>query len=375
MFAITQDKPGGPNTLRWEKAPDPTPGPNEVIIDIAASAVNRADLLQREGKYPPPPGASDIIGLECSGTIASVGAALTLDRILSLPSLAGTAPVAPAWSPDGQRLAFLWNDAALPRREVWLVEADGSGLRRLTGAAEESQGVRELAWMPDSDTLVYLRGSRVWRTDLDGGAEAVTTDGPRRSDLAVAPDGRHLSFLQEGDLWLVDTETGDLQQATRVGAPPLSSVPLGRYSRPEVEVGPYVWGGPTYAWSPDSRTIAVHHVDRRHLRTVPFPHYLGEETDPNPVRRGYPGDPNEARRVGLYSLETGELTLLDLPDALESGFGPVTAAQVGWGALVAAVVGLLSLRLLLLFLRRLRLAPFALYTGALGVVTLLVSRG
>ena len=87
--------------------------------------------------------------------------ALTLDRILSLPSLAGTAPVAPAWSPDGQRLAFLWNDAALPRREVWLVEADGSGLRRLTGAAEESQGVRELAWMPDSDTLVYLRGSRV----------------------------------------------------------------------------------------------------------------------------------------------------------------------------------------------------------------------
>ena len=81
MFAITQDKPGGPNTLRWEKAPDPTPGPNEVIIDIAASAVNRADLLQREGKYPPPPGASDIIGLECSGTIASVGAALTLDQI------------------------------------------------------------------------------------------------------------------------------------------------------------------------------------------------------------------------------------------------------------------------------------------------------
>ena len=240
--------------------------------------------------------------------------ALTLDRILSLPSLAGTAPVAPAWSPDGQRLAFLWNDAALPRREVWLVEADGSGLRRLTGAAEESQGVRELAWMPDSDTLVYLRGSRVWRTDLDGGAEAVTPDGPRRSDLAVAPDGRHLSFLQEGDLWLVDTETGELQQATRVGAPPLSSVPLGRYSRPEVEVGPYVWGGPTYAWSPDSRTIAVHHVDRRHLRAVPFPHYLGEETNPNPVRRGYPGDPNEARRVGLYSLETGELTLLDLPD-------------------------------------------------------------
>ena len=81
MFAITQQSPGGPETLTWEKVPDPTPGPNEVIIEIAASAVNRADVLQREGSYPPPPGCSDTIGLECSGTIQSVGAALTLDRI------------------------------------------------------------------------------------------------------------------------------------------------------------------------------------------------------------------------------------------------------------------------------------------------------
>ncbi|MDC3376911.1 hypothetical protein OAV85_02780 [Candidatus Nanopelagicales bacterium] len=53
MFAITQQSPGGPETLTWEKVPDPTPGPNEVIIEIAASAVNRADVLQREGSYPP----------------------------------------------------------------------------------------------------------------------------------------------------------------------------------------------------------------------------------------------------------------------------------------------------------------------------------
>ena len=84
----------------------------------------------------------------------------------------------------------------------------------------------------------------------------------------------------------------------------------------------------------------------------------------------------EAARLSfLMSLiAVGGATVLDLPDALEAGFGPVTAAQVGWGAVVAAVVGLLSLRLLLLFLRQLRLAPFALYTGALGVVTLLLNR-
>lgn len=81
MQAITVTEPGGPEMLRWEKVPDPTPGPGEVIVEIAGAGVNRADLLQRQGHYPPPPGASDIIGLECSGTITNVGAALPLDRI------------------------------------------------------------------------------------------------------------------------------------------------------------------------------------------------------------------------------------------------------------------------------------------------------
>lgn len=81
MYAITVAEPGGPESMQWTKVPDPTPGPGEVIIDVTAAGVNRADLLQRQGKYPPPPGASEILGLECSGTISSVGAAIGLDRI------------------------------------------------------------------------------------------------------------------------------------------------------------------------------------------------------------------------------------------------------------------------------------------------------
>src|SRR5690606_34651750 len=69
MYAITVREPGGPDVLQWTEVPDPVPGPGEVVIDVVASAVNRADLLQRQGLYPPPPGASDIIGLECSGRI------------------------------------------------------------------------------------------------------------------------------------------------------------------------------------------------------------------------------------------------------------------------------------------------------------------
>ncbi|MTD57805.1 NAD(P)H-quinone oxidoreductase [Amycolatopsis pithecellobii] len=73
MYAITAREPGGAEVLTWTEVPDPEPGRGEVLIDVAASAVNRADLLQRQGFYPPPPGAGDILGLECSGTIAALG--------------------------------------------------------------------------------------------------------------------------------------------------------------------------------------------------------------------------------------------------------------------------------------------------------------
>jgi putative PIG3 family NAD(P)H quinone oxidoreductase len=73
MYAITIREPGGPDVLEWTEVPDPRPGPGEVLIDVAASAVNRADTLQRQGFYPPPRGASEIIGLECSGVIAELG--------------------------------------------------------------------------------------------------------------------------------------------------------------------------------------------------------------------------------------------------------------------------------------------------------------
>jgi putative PIG3 family NAD(P)H quinone oxidoreductase len=71
--AVLPTEPGGPEVLQYVDAPDPEPGPGEVLLDVAATAVNRADLVQRQGYYPPPPGASEILGLECSGTVAALG--------------------------------------------------------------------------------------------------------------------------------------------------------------------------------------------------------------------------------------------------------------------------------------------------------------
>jgi putative PIG3 family NAD(P)H quinone oxidoreductase len=73
MHAAVVEAPGGPEALRYAEVPDPEVRPGEVLLDVAATAVNRADLLQRQGHYPPPPGASDLMGLECSGTVAVLG--------------------------------------------------------------------------------------------------------------------------------------------------------------------------------------------------------------------------------------------------------------------------------------------------------------
>ena len=73
MRAVVASGTGGPEVLSVGEVPDPRPAPGEVLVDVVATAVNRADTLQRKGAYPPPPGASDIIGLECSGRIAELG--------------------------------------------------------------------------------------------------------------------------------------------------------------------------------------------------------------------------------------------------------------------------------------------------------------
>jgi putative PIG3 family NAD(P)H quinone oxidoreductase len=73
MRAVIATSDGGPDVLEVQERPDPRAEAGQVVLDVAATAVNRADLLQREGHYPPPPGASDVLGLECSGRVAEVG--------------------------------------------------------------------------------------------------------------------------------------------------------------------------------------------------------------------------------------------------------------------------------------------------------------
>lgn len=77
MKAVIVNEPGGLEALTWGDAPDPDCAPDEVVIQVAAAGVNRADVMQRQGHYPPPKGITDIIGLEASGTLIEVGSEVT----------------------------------------------------------------------------------------------------------------------------------------------------------------------------------------------------------------------------------------------------------------------------------------------------------
>ena len=127
MTAIAISVPGGPEALVPERRPLPVPAADEVLIRVAAAGVNRPDVMQRQGKYPPPPGASDIPGLEVSGTVVAAGGnaeRLIGQRVCALLSGGGYAEFAVA--PAGQCLPVpdhydLVEAAALPETlfTVW----------------------------------------------------------------------------------------------------------------------------------------------------------------------------------------------------------------------------------------------------------------
>lgn len=128
MLAIDPDAPGGPEVLVPVERPVPQPGPGEVLVRVAAAGVNRPEVLQRQGKYPPPPGAPSILGMEIAGTVVGLGegADETLLGKQVCALIAGGAYAQYAVAPAGQCLEVpeglsLVEAAALPETlfTVW----------------------------------------------------------------------------------------------------------------------------------------------------------------------------------------------------------------------------------------------------------------
>lgn len=238
MRAVVVPTPGGPDALTVTELDDPSPGPGEVVVDLAATAVNRADLLQRQGHYPPPPGASDIIGLECSGTVAAVGADVERwqvgDEVCALLAGGGYAEkvVVPAGQllpvPDGVSLVeaaalpevacTVWSNvfmvAGLQPGETFLVHGGAGGIGTMAiqlasaygarvvttvGTAEKAAVVADLG----ADVVVnYREDDYVERVVALGGADVIL-DNMGASYLAgnvkaLAPEGRLVVIGMQG---------------------------------------------------------------------------------------------------------------------------------------------------------------------------------
>ncbi len=236
---------------------------------------------------------------------------------MATPALTGTTPAAPKWAPTSAVLAFLWNDVGQPARTLWLVDRNGGAPRRVLTPGDTAP-VTDFVWSSAGDALYYAQRGTVRRVTFATNAiETITADGSEHSDLALSPDGRTLSFLRDGDLWVLRLGASTPTRLTTVAVAPIGTVPLGTYFRPEVEIGSATWGGdaPSYVWSPDGRSIAVHYVDRRAVPTMKIPYYLGESPTMNVVRRSAPGDANEVRMVGIVDAQTRTLRFINFPDS------------------------------------------------------------
>jgi putative PIG3 family NAD(P)H quinone oxidoreductase len=177
MHAIVVTQPGDPDVLSWREVPDPVAGPGEIVVDVAAAAVNRADLLQRQGLYPPPPGAPEWLGLECSGTVAELGAGVTSlvvgDKVCCLLSGGGYAERVAL--PAGQAMPIpagvdlitsaglpevactVWSNlvmtAHLQRGEWLLIHGGGSGIGTMAIQVARALGARVAVTAGSADKL------------------------------------------------------------------------------------------------------------------------------------------------------------------------------------------------------------------------------
>src|SRR4051812_9814359 len=181
MRAVTISEPGGPDVLGWGEVPDPVCGPGEVLVDVVAAAVNRADLLQRQGHYPPPPRAPDVLGLECSGVISEGGPEVTGwaggDEGCAPLSRGGDARrgARPAGQllprPAGVELATaaalpevvctVWSNvfmlAGLRAGEVFLVHGGGSGIGTMAIQLAVRAGARVATTAGSAEKLAFCR--------------------------------------------------------------------------------------------------------------------------------------------------------------------------------------------------------------------------
>jgi putative PIG3 family NAD(P)H quinone oxidoreductase len=200
VYAVEIKEPGGPEALQWTAAADPAPAAGEVLVEVAAAGVNRADLLQRQGFYPPPPGTPPYPGLECSGRIAALGAGVS------------------GWE-VGQQVAALVSGGGYAQ----LVAVPAGQLLPLPAGTDlvEAAGLPEAACTVWSNVFMLARLGAGETLLVHGGASGIGTFATqlavaRGATVAVTASGPKLDRCRElGASILVDYRSEDFVAAVR----------------------------------------------------------------------------------------------------------------------------------------------------------------
>ncbi|MBP3299920.1 MAG: NAD(P)H-quinone oxidoreductase [Clostridia bacterium] len=232
-------------TLRWDEVPNPVPKAGEVLIEIRAAAINRADLLQREGNYPPPPGCPEWPGLEVAGTIRGVGEGVTRwkeeDRVCALLGGGGyaeyvTVPaemVMPipegltyeeaAAIPEVYMTAYLnlFAVGGAKQGETLLMNAGASGLASAVIPMAKAFGLRVITTVLGEEkvkAVEYLNADRVVNTEKEDIAEVLRQEEEAGHPVNLAIDclggevlGKCLKYVARGCRWIqIATLAGDI---------------------------------------------------------------------------------------------------------------------------------------------------------------------
>ena len=261
------------------------------------------------------------LALLCLGTAlpsllsqASPRKPLTLERLYSLPSLIGTRPESPQWAADSNHLAFLWNDEGMPFLDLWTVDtAAGSHPVRLThmphpappanpgmdiarlraqASFETDHGISDVAWSADSTRIFFTLHGRLYSVVPGGSPQALAPTGV--TALLPAPAGAGLAYI---------TSAGALGLLPQPTANP---VPLYTPAADGVVIE-------EAHWSPDGTQLAVVETDSRGVPVRGIPDYLPDETTLTRVKRAFPGEPSETRRLGIVPASGEPARWITLP--------------------------------------------------------------
>jgi putative PIG3 family NAD(P)H quinone oxidoreductase len=284
MRAVVITQPGGPEVLRQEEVPDPVAGPGEVLVEVAAAGLNRADIMQRQGHYPPPPGAPPYPGMECSGRVIALGPEVTSwqvgDEVCAL--LGGGAYAEKVAVPQGQLLPVpegvpLVDAAALPEAtctiqgtvyqmgrlapgETYLVHGGAGGIGTFAIQIARAEGCTVMCTAGSREKLARCRelgaGLAISYQDEDFAAAVLEFTGGHGADvildiMGASYLGRNLDALASwGRLVLLATRGGSrgeinlglmMQKRASIAAATLRSRTAGEKAEVVAATRDHIW--------------------------------------------------------------------------------------------------------------------------------------